>query len=178
MPTIVSNILAAITAIALTVLLFIFILPEKKRAKQKKIFRTIADIFTFKDLLLDKILTVLYTFTTVLSIVTGLFYLVTLNYYISPWDGKLSVTGYMGLYGLILLVGGPIVIRVVFELLMMFVLLVKNTMSINKKLSAACTETEKEEKEEYVPNMMFCTKCGTKYDANKGNCPNGCNIEQ
>lgn len=179
MPTIVSNILAGIITVALTVLCCIFILPEKKRAKHNKIFGIIADIFTFKDLLLDKILTVLYTFSTIACIVTGIFYLISINYYFS-WDGKLNVSGYMGLPGLILLVGGPIAVRIVFEIIMMFVLLVKNTIAINNKLSANVeVKTEEqapvvEPEPEYVPNMLYCVKCGTQYDANKGNCPNGC----
>ena len=27
---------------------------------------------------------------------------------------------------------------------------------------------------ELPPKMVFCTQCGTRYDANKGGCPNGC----
>ena len=27
---------------------------------------------------------------------------------------------------------------------------------------------------EIPPKMVYCTQCGTRYDANKGGCPNGC----
>ena len=36
--------------------------------------------------------------------------------------------------GLLVLIAGPLVLRVVYELIMLFVLLVQNTISINRKL--------------------------------------------
>ena len=85
------------------------------------------------------------------------------------------------------MIGGPIVIRIAYEILMMFILLVKNTMEINKKMPAA-TEARCECEEEPAPAAepaqapapepeplyRYCTVCGTRYDANKGGCPNGC----
>lgn len=183
MPTIATLIIAGISAIALTVLAGIFILPEKRRAKNNKIFRILSDIFTFKDLLLGKIITYLYTFCTIACVVTGVLLLITVDYYDSPWSG-LNLY-YRGGWGLIILVGGPIAVRILFEISMMFVLLVQNTISINNKLSAITGEEEKTESvaaetaaPEYQPAYMFCTYCGTQYDANMGGCPNCSNQQQ
>ena len=177
MPYIVSTVIAGITALALTVLFFIFIYPEKKGQKLKKIkiVKIVADIFTFKDLLLDKILTALYVFSTLSCIVTGILYLISCTYY-TNWYGELRVT-WLGGYGILILLGGPIAVRIAFEIIMMFVLLVKNTISINNKLSKLVNDKEEivEEKEEpKKPSYVFCTHCGTQYDENRGKCPNGC----
>ncbi len=221
MPTNVSSIIALIVAIAATVFAAIFILPEKKRVKQNKLFGILSDIFTFKDLLLDKILTILYTFCTLLCVSTGVFFLITVEYsqrYLFYYDKYETSATYMGGWGALILIAGPIVVRIAFEILMMFVLLVKNTISINNKLNAqpgslaeikAASDAEKSRRkaeedaqkarrkaeaaqaqlnvqaqqpqlqyqqpqQAYVPNFVFCTNCGTRYDANQGNCPNGC----
>lgn len=219
MPTIVSSIIAAIVALGLTVFVGIFVLPEKKRIKQNKLFGILSDIFTFRDLLLDKILTFLYTFCTLLCVSTGVFFLVTVEYsqrYSWYYDRYETSAYYMGGWGILILILGPIAVRIIFEILMMFVLLVKNTISINNKLNAqpgsiaeikATSDAEKAKRraeesaqkakkkaeaaqaqlnaqpqqpqirqpqQTYVPNVVFCTNCGTRYDANQGGCPNGC----
>ena len=137
MPTIVSSIIAAVVALGLTVFVGIFVLPEKKRIKQNKIFGILSDIFTFRDLLLDKILTFLYTYCTLLCVSTGVFYLITVEYshrYSYYYDTYQTSAYYMGGWGILILLLGPIAVRIVFEILMMFVLLVKNVIAINKHL--------------------------------------------
>ncbi len=59
---------------------------------------------------------------------------------------------------------------------MMFIILVNNTSEIREKLTrqeigankAAKKEIKAEVKE---PKFVFCSKCGTRYDENNGNCP-------
>lgn len=174
MPIIVTYILGILTAIAATVLICIFILPEKKREKLNKFFKTLHDIFNFRQLLLEKILKITYVFFTVLCIVTGLLMIISVQ-----WVGT-TVVKYFGLQGLILLVCGPVILRIIYEAAMMFIILVRNSNEINNKLPAKeeCCKEEPEKAaepaEEYVPNLVYCTKCGTQYDANLGGCPNGC----
>ena len=82
----------------------------------------------------------------------------------------------MAPYGLLLMFVGPIAVRIVYESMMMLVLAVNNILQINRKLQDQNGILK--EKEESVPDMRFCTYCGTQYDANKGGCPNHCEARQ
>ena len=240
---IVSLVLAVIGAI----LAFIFIMPAKKRASLPKFLQVLHDIFTFKGLLIEAILRFLYIFYTLFCIVAGLLMLfgVEVRGYKVPAEDTFQV-------GLLLMILGPIFLRLAFELLMLAVLLVKNVIEINKKLSKKTGETKAPaapsvaakyaaaaapaaparpaapapqaapvryaapvapapapvrpapvapapapvqpvapvvpasasvvpapavvpaapEKPAAAPSFVFCTECGTRYDENKGNCPN------
>lgn len=135
-------VMAAMAAIAATVLFCIFLMPEKKAAKLPKFLRVIRDVLNMKELYLEKVLRVLYVFTTLFCIIAGalmFFFGFGRNY----WSGGVQWYGH---YGLLIMIGGPIALRLVFEGLMMFILLVKNTMQINNKLKAQ--EVPVEEKAE------------------------------
>lgn len=120
------TVMAVLTAIAATVLAFIFIVPEKKGAKLKGIGKLLHDICNFKFLTLEKIMQALYIFVTVLAI-------------LMCW-----VSGIEALYweefgaGLLLMFVGPFVafigVRIAYEIIMMSILLVKNVIQINNKL--------------------------------------------
>lgn len=135
-------VMAAMAAIAATVLFCIFLLPEKKAAKLPKFLKIIRDVLDMKDLYLEKVLKVVYICCTIFCVIAGalmFFFGFGRNY----WSGGIQ---WYGGYGLLLMIGGPIALRLVFEALMMFVLLVKNTMQINAKLKAE--EAPAEEKVE------------------------------
>lgn len=137
-------VLAAMTAIAATVLFYIFIQPEKKAAKMPKFIRIIRDILDMKDLYLEYALKALYVCGTIFCVVGGIYMFLGFgpNYY-----GGIR---WYGGYGLLLMLLGPVVLRLVYELILMFVLLVKNTMQINKKMKAP-EGMEEEKKEEPAP---------------------------
>lgn len=147
MPPYVAYILAIITAIAGTVVAFILIVPDKKRDGLNKFFKILHDIFNFKQLLIEKILKALYIFSTIYVIVLGVFYLIT----VQPGYSR---SFYMGGYGLLLIVLGPIVVRVVYEALMLGVLLVKNAIEINNKMNpqpgSVADKTEKEKEQNFA----------------------------
>ena len=133
-------VMAAMAAIAATVLFCIFLLPEKKAAKLPKFLKAVRDILDMKELYLEKVLKVVYICCTLFCVIGGalmFFFGFGRNY----WSGGVQ---WYGGYGLLLMIGGPIALRLMFEALMMFVLLVKNTMQINAKLKAA--EAPAEEK--------------------------------
>lgn len=136
MPVQVTLVLAAIGAIACTVLSVIFITPEKKREQLNAFFKFIHDLFNFKFLLLEKVLKVLYIFATLYCVIFGFFGLFS-GYY-NIWYGFRSIA----LQALLTLILGPIIIRLTYELLMMFVLLVKNTIEINKKIKVDCASKD------------------------------------
>ncbi len=161
-------VLAFIAAVVCTVLLMVLVTPEKRRARLNKFFRAVADICNFKGFLVEYIMRALYIFLTLFYILVGFFTL-----FVDPLPGLLTM------------VLGPIVLRVVFEFTMMFIVLVKNVIQINKKLPGQADDPLKPQPLESVsqapaapapqaPNMVFCAHCGTRYDANQGGCPNGC----
>lgn len=115
---------AVIIAIILTVLVLVLVVPEKKRAGLPKFFQAVHDICNFKGLLLEKVLKVLYIFNTLFVMLSGIF----------TWfsGGNFGINF---LIGLLILVLGPILVRLVYEFMMLFILVVKNVIQINNKLN-------------------------------------------
>ena len=134
----VSIIIGAILAVILTIVLFVLFLVKKNDpAMQKGFGKLIFDFFNFKKLLIESVLRFAYVLSTIASITVGFFLLFgyDYSYYYSYYDyGSHSYKESTALIGLILMVAGPIAIRLVFEIFMMFILLVKNTIEINNKL--------------------------------------------
>ena len=116
---------AVIISIILTVLLVVLVVPAKRREGLPKFFQVVHDICNFKGLLLEKVLKVLYIFSTINVMLTGIF----------TWFSGGYNFGLRFLIGLLILVLGPILIRLAYEFMMLFVLLVKNVIQINNKLN-------------------------------------------
>ena len=119
----VFSIISIVLAIVATVLAFIFIVPGKKREKLNSFGKFIHDTCNFKYLIVEKLIQALYIFLTSYVIISGFFLLFRTSF--GVWLGGL---------GLLLMILGPIAIRLVYELLMMTVILVKNVIEINNKL--------------------------------------------
>lgn len=117
------GIIATILAIIATVVAFVMIVPESKREKLGRFGKFLHDAVNFKFLIVEKILQALYIFFTALVILVGFFML-----FCSDWSG------WMGGKGILLMILGPIAVRLSYELMMMAVLAVKNIISINSKL--------------------------------------------
>ena len=167
-------------AIAATVLAFIFITPDKKRGKLNVFGKALHDFLNFRYLIVEKILQALYIFFTAMTVIEGVFML-----FMAPYGH------WMGGYGLLMIVVGPIVIRLIFELLMMVILLVKNVIAINGKLKnqnegtgdaanvfaapdlSEVKETLRQKAQPTQPTQTahFCASCGSPLDAD-GKCPN------
>lgn len=120
-------IIAVVLAIAATVLAFIFVVPEKRREKLNAFGKFLHDLCSFKFLVVEKILQALYIFSTAFIILYGVLQL--FNVY---WTGA---SRWMGGTGLLCIIVGPIAVRLSYELMMMAILLVKNVISINRKLA-------------------------------------------
>lgn len=123
-------IIAVVLAIAATVLAFIFIVPEKRREKLNAFGKFLHDLCSFKFLVVEKILQALYIFTTAFVVLYGVLQL--FNVQKDYWTGA---SRWMGGTGLLCIIVGPIAVRLSYELMMMAVLLVKNVISINRKLA-------------------------------------------
>ena len=192
---------AVIISIILTILLAILVVPEKRRNGLPKFFQVVHDICNFKGLLLEKVLKILYIFSTINVMLTGIF----------TWFSGGYNFGMTFLTGLLILVLGPILVRLAYEFLMLFVLLVKNVIQINNKLNGRSDNPfannidlnqfknsnapeqnytspyaqpvqpiQPEQpvvQNNYQPqqnndSVRFCSTCGTKITGNTDVCPN------
>ena len=180
------GIIATILAIIATVATFILVVPESKREKLGRFGKFLHDAVNFKFLIVEKILQALYIFVTAYLILCGFFML-----FMAPetWTGR----HWLGGYGILLMVLGPIAVRLCYELLMMAVLLLKNVISINNKLRNQNGGKEQDgifaapdmsalrqqlhskavrpqsSQNPSAPN--FCSKCGSPLNED-GKCPN------
>ena len=155
----VVSILALVLGIIATVLAFIFIVPSNKRDTLNAFGKFVHDAVNFKFLIVEKIMQALYIFSTAFIMLTGFFLLFAVDYR-DDW---------MGGYGLLTMILGPIAVRLSYEFLMMFILLIKNVIQINNKL-----KQEGEAKDDIfatpvapvqMPQAAFCPNCGTKGNA-------------
>ena len=122
-----------ILALGAAIAAFILIVPENKGRQFTGFMRVLHDILNFKQLLLEKILKFCYIFFTVYGVLVGLFS----SFEMFEWDAG---TGLLLMLTSLTLV--PLLIRVVFEMSMMLILLVKNVIDINKKLPGGTKEPE------------------------------------
>ena len=114
-------IIAGVLALVATVLAFIYVVPEKKREKLGAFGKFLHDTCNFKYLMVEKILQALYIFNTAAVIIFGVLMLFRTEY--NYWTGDRI---WMGGYGLLIIILGPIAIRLSYELMMMAILLLKN----------------------------------------------------
>ena len=173
-----SIIVCGLLAITATVLAFIFIVPEKKRASLNKFGKFLHDALNFKFLIVEKILQALYILATSYAIIQGFFLLFTVQSYGGYYY---SYSRWYGLEGLALMILGPIVIRLAYEGIMMFILLIKNVIQINNKIKG---DADSDKKDVFAaPNFTpaaptqeaaptFCTCCGSKVEGNTAFCTN------
>ena len=114
-------IIAGVLALVATVLAFIYVVPEKRREKLGAFGKFLHDTCNFKYLMVEKILQALYIFNTAAVIIFGVLMLFRTEY--NYWTGDRI---WMGGYGLLIIILGPIAIRLSYELMMMAILLLKN----------------------------------------------------
>ena len=141
MPAHIALILSIILTIVATILLYVKVLPKKLDGTFTNPFlQFVHNFFHFKKLYLEEVLKFLFTLATVACVVTGLLMMVSYQesyHYYSYSYGGYSTKESTFLPGLLLTVCGPVVLRLTYESIMMFILLVKNVMDINQKLSGA-----------------------------------------
>lgn len=133
------SIFASLAALALTIVAFVLIIPKSKRKGMTNPFLIfLHDLFNFKQLWLEKIFKFLYVLSTISCVAIGIpmiFWFEKRYYYSSFYRDYDNFTyEWRGYIGILLVILGPIVVRIAFEAIMMFILLVKNTMEINKKM--------------------------------------------
>lgn len=135
MPIVVAIVLGVIAAIAAMVLLYWKVLPRKYNGKlENKFLQGMHDYFHFKKLYIEDIMKFLFTLATVLCVGIGFFMLfsVTRGFY---------TTHSNFLTGLLLMVLGPVVLRLSYEMVMMTILAVRNVIDINNKMDKVLEKT-------------------------------------
>ena len=172
--------------IVATVLAFIFFVPEKRRPRMGKFGKFLHDTLNFKYLIIEKIMQALYIFATAFVIIAGFCML----FYVEQSYGWYSSSTWYGGYGILLMLFGPIAVRIAYELMMMFILLIKNVIQINNKLKNN-NEDNGQASAFGMPNMAdytspaeapvnpvepvymyrFCNHCGNPLNPD-GSCPN------
>lgn len=125
----VISILGFIFALAAAILAFIFIVPDKKRAKLNKFGKFLHDLCNFKFLIIEKILQFCYVFATAFTLIAGFFMLFQVE--TSYWGYSTEWVGYRGL---LMIIVGPISVRIAYEIFMLALIAVKNIIQINNKL--------------------------------------------
>jgi len=94
MSAVVLPVIAFLLTLVATVLAFIFIIPEKKRARLNKFGKFLHDTFNFKYLVIEKILQALYVFATIFIVALGfcmLFYVQRGFFGGSTWFGGYGI---------------------------------------------------------------------------------------
>ena len=128
----ITSILGPVLALALTILLYVKVMPRKMDGTfDKPILQFLHDFFHFKKLYVEEVMKFIFTLATVACVVTGALLLISKVEY-SGYYYNYSYSTFW--YGLGLMIGGPIALRLVYEFTMMFILLVKNVMEINNKM--------------------------------------------
>lgn len=159
MPVQATLVLGFIGVIAAMICIYVLIMPEGKYRTLNPFCRWLSDLFNFRSLWLESIIKFFYILSTVACVIFGFFMLFSVVDY---YYGSSS----LALPGLLLLVVGPVVVRLVYEGTMMFIILVKNTMQINNRLRNNMSEKQDEAAEEVPaqPVIEYCEKCGKQIE--------------
>ena len=128
-------IIGILLAIAATIVLYIKVMPKRYDGKLgNKFLQFLHDFFNFKTFYIEALTKFVFVLLTCACIFVGFLLLF----------GKIEYYGYFGatfehstfLYGLGLMILGPLVLRVTYEFVMMAILLVQNVISINRKMKS------------------------------------------
>ncbi|MBQ6174843.1 MAG: hypothetical protein IJK28_09480 [Clostridia bacterium] len=195
MPVYVALIIGGVLALAATILIHIFILPEKKDHRLPKFWQFLRDLFTLRQLLLERILRFMYVFNTFACILGGFFLLMAGERIYGQFHSA-------ALVGLLIMILGPVVVRLLHETFMLALILCKNTSDINAKMGPAPKTPQMPvqapmgsqppmgnpapmgeharhaapmgtpaPQNAYAPRLTVCQNCGTRYDPAQGPCP-------
>lgn len=110
------TILAVVFAIIGGILVYILFLNPKKEIKLNKFLTWLKDFLSFKVMMIESILKVLYLISTLLVILLSF-----------------NLIGTSFISFLLALILGPIIVRLTYEGILMFIMIWKNTNDINKK---------------------------------------------
>lgn len=128
-------IIGIVLAVAATIFICVRVLPKKYDGRlNSKFLQFLHDFFNFKTFYVEALTKFIFVLLTCLCIFVGFLLMF----------GKFEYYGYFGmtftqstfLYGLGIMLLGPLVLRVTYEFVMMAILLVQNVIDINRKMKA------------------------------------------
>ncbi len=128
-------IIGIVLAVAATIFFCVRVLPKKYDGRlDSKFLQFLHDFFNFKTFYIEALTKFIFILLTCLCIFVGFLLMF----------GKFEYYGYFGmtftqstfLYGLGIMLLGPLVLRVTYEFVMMAILLVQNVIDINRKMKA------------------------------------------
>ena len=122
------TIIAFIISIAAGILIYYLFLKDTKPVSEN--VQKLKDILNFKNMIIEPILKIVYLITTIFIILYS-FSFIAINFAV-----------FLGL-----LILGPIVIRISYEIALILVMIWKNTKEINENIKAKSSKKEKVEKE-------------------------------
>lgn len=131
-------IIGIVLAVAATIFICVRVLPKKYDGRlDSKFLQFLHDFFNFKTFYIEALTKFIFVLLTCLCIFVGFLLMF----------GKFEYYGYFGmtftqstfLYGLGIMLLGPLVLRVTYEFVMMAILLVQNVIDINRKMKAPAT---------------------------------------
>lgn len=165
-----GGLLLVVLAAAATGLLLTLVLPKERDGDLPWFFQRLHDLFNPKTLVIEKILKLFYVFFTCLSVLTGVVFV---------FEGLFHLP--LLAAGLFLAVVAPLLLRGLYELLLLLVLQVKTTREIDAKLARLLREAPPQPApppqppEPAVPHtppaMTHCPACGTWYRTDLPACP-------
>lgn len=129
-------IIGIVLAVAATIFICVRVLPKKYDGRlNSKFLQFLHDFFNFKTFYIEALTKFIFVLLTCLCIFVGFLLMF----------GKFEYYGYFGmtftqstfLYGLGIMLLGPLVLRVTYEFVMMAILLVQNVIDINRKMKAS-----------------------------------------
>ncbi len=131
-PQSICVILGIIAAIVCTILLYVLVLPKSKENQLTGFMKFLHDFFLFKKLYIEAVIRFFYTFSTMISICVGFFLLFGKQ---TSLFGMSSHSTFGA--GLAMIIGGPIILRITYEFMMLVIILVTNVIAINNKIGGS-----------------------------------------
>lgn len=124
--------IGVVCALACTIVSMIMIVPAGKRDQLPGFFQFLHDLFNFKWLILEGILKFFYILSTLSCVFMGFFMLFSVYQPIALFASS-SAKSTAG-YGILVMILGPVLVRIIYEACMLGILLVKNVIELNNKI--------------------------------------------
>ena len=118
-----------LATIVLMVVIYALIMPKSKDGHLSKFGQFLHDYFHFKKLYIESVIRFFFTLSTVACVAIGVFLL------FGKTPGIFDSGSSTAIYGILLIICGPIINRFAYELAMLNILLVKNAIEINSHLN-------------------------------------------
>lgn len=136
-----AAVVAIILAIVATLLMLVFVLPERKRKQLTSAFRVIHDFYNLKSFWLEGIAKFIFVLCSTFCVFMGIALIFSKHVSFGT--------------SLALIVLGPIASRIIYEGIMIIIILVRNTMDIRNYLMGVKVEKpEQVNAEEVMGNVM------------------------